>query len=280
MKKQNNNNVFIAVREVSSKNTPNGNNRNRLWWESMPMTYKNWEGQDRRLESLEDFKHAEDVLFSNSPFLREQFDFTAYTSKRVLDLGCGSGVLSMVLARNGADVVSADLTESATKMTQRNAKLQKQKIQVIRTNAECLSFANDSFDYVLSWGVLHHTENTEAAFAEIARILKPNGTGLVMVYHKSSIFYYFKGLIWLFLKGKIFKGYNLSTVIDFYVDGYFHRHFTAQELIKSLSDSGLSSENIFITQQQQKIIPFIPKFLDIFLKFHFGWYLISCFKKS
>jgi len=103
---------------------------------------------------------------------------------------------------------------------------------------------------------------------------------LVMVYHKSSIFYYFKGLIWLFLKGKIFKGYNLSTVIDFYVDGYFHRHFTAQELIKSLSDSGLSSENIFITQQQQKIIPFIPKFLDIFLKFHFGWYLISCFKKS
>ena len=243
------------------------------------MTYKNWEGLDRQLESIEDFNYAEKILFSNSPYLREQYNFSTFNGKKVLDLGCGSGVLSVVLAKNGADVTAADLTENATKMTQRNAKLQNLNIKVVRTDAENLSFADNSFDYVLSWGVLHHTENTERAFTEVSRVLKPNGTGLVMVYHRSSIFYYIKGSIWLLLKGKIFKGYNLKTVIDFYVDGYFHRHFTKRELTESLRQANLNTQNIFTTQQEQKILPFIPKRLDLFLKHHFGWYLISTFKK-
>ena len=279
MKKKKYNGVFMATRNTSKEYATKGNMRNRLWWERMPMTYKNWEGSDRLLETIEDFNHAEEVLFSNSPYLREQYNFSTFNGKKVLDLGCGSGVLSVVLAKNGADVTAADLTENATKMTQRNATLQQLNIKVIRTDAENLAFANKSFDYVLSWGVLHHTENTERAFNEVSRTLKDNGTGLVMVYHKSSIFYYLKGLIWLFLKGKIFKGYNLKTVIDFYVDGYFHRHFTKQELSESLRQADLIVQTTFATQQEQKILPLIPKWLDLFLKFHFGWYLISTFKK-
>jgi len=273
------NSVFIDARNTSREKASNGNARNRLWWEHMPMTYKNWEGGNRQLDSIDDFNCAEEVLFSNSPYLRKQYDFSAYANKKVLDLGCGSGVLSVVLAKNGADVTAADLTENATKMTKRNAELQQLNIKVVRTDAENLAFANNSFDYVLSWGVLHHTENTEQAFNEVSRALKPNGTGLVMVYHKSSIFYYVKGLIWLLLKGKVFKGYSLKTVIDFYVDGYFHRHFTKQELTESLSQANLITQNVFTTQQEQKILPFIPKRLDLYLKYHFGWYLISTFKK-
>ena len=279
MKKKKHNGVFMATRNTLKEDATKGNMRNSLWWERMPMTYKNWEGLDRQLESIEDFNHAEKVLFSNSPYLREQYKFSTFSGKKVLDLGCGSGVLSVVLAKNGADVTAADLTENATKMTQRNAMLQNLNIKVVRTDAENLAFANKSFDYVLSWGVLHHTENTEKAFNEVSRTLKHNGTGLVMVYHKSSIFYYLKGLIWLFLKGKIFKGYNLKTVIDFYVDGYFHRHFTKQELSESLRQADLIVQTTFATQQEQKILPLIPKWLDLFLKFHFGWYLISTFKK-
>jgi 2-polyprenyl-3-methyl-5-hydroxy-6-metoxy-1,4-benzoquinol methylase len=279
MKNEKFNNVFIGTRGISKKNASNGNARNRLWWENMPMTYKSWEGKDRQLNTLEDFNYAEEVLFSNSPYLREQYDFSVYTRKKILDLGCGSGVLSIVLARNGADVTAVDLTENATKMTQQNSALQELDIKVVRSDAENLAFADKSFDYVLSWGVLHHTEHTEIAFNEVSRVLKPNGTGLIMVYHKSSIFYYVKGLIWLLLKGKVFKGYNLRTVIDFYVDGYFHRHFTKQELSESLQQANLIVQSTFATQQEQRILPFIPKWLDLRLKYYFGWYLIATFKK-
>ena len=279
MKKKKSNNVFINTRDISNMDASKGNARNRLWWENMPMTYKNWEGKDRELATIKDFNDAEEVLFSNSPYLREQYNFSACAGKKVLDLGCGSGVLSIALARNGADVTAVDLTENATKMTKRNSVLQKLNIKVVRSDAENMAFANNTFDYVLSWGVLHHTEHTEMAFNEVSRVLKPNGTGLVMVYHKSSIFYYVKGLIWLLIKGKMFKGYNLRTVIDFYVDGYFHRHFTKRELSESLQQAGLIVQNTFATQQEKKILPFIPKWLDLRLKYYFGWYLISTFKK-
>ena len=279
MKKKQLGNVFIKARDISKENASKGNARNRLWWENMPMTYKDWEGENRKLDTIQDFNDAENVLFSNSPYLREKYNFSNYTGKRVLDLGCGSGVLSSTLARNGADVTAIDLTENATKMTQHNSTLQKLNIKVVRGDAENLAFANNTFDYVLSWGVLHHTEHTERAFSEVSRILRANGTGLVMVYHKSSIFYYVKGWIWLLLKGKIFKGYNLSTVIDFYVDGYFHRHFTKQELSESLKQADLIAQDTFATQQEKKILPLIPRWLDLLLKHHFGWYLISTFKK-
>ena len=66
---------------------------------------------------------------------------------------------------------------------------------------------------------------------------------------------------------------------NFYVDGYFHRHFTKRELRESLAKSRLDSIDVFATQQEKKILPFIPEKLDNLLKYHFGWYLISLFKK-
>ena len=53
-------------------------------------------------------------------------------------------------------------------------------------DAEDLPFENESFDWVYSWGVLHHTPNTERAVAEASRVLKPGGTAKIMIYHKYS----------------------------------------------------------------------------------------------
>src|SRR2546429_675657 len=65
----------------------------------------------------------------------------------------------------------------------------------IQGDAENLPFADDVFDIVYSFGVLHHTENTEQAIDEVHRVLKPGGQAAVMLYAKSSYFYIFNQLL-------------------------------------------------------------------------------------
>ena len=80
--------IFKATRDTSDKKASNANDKNRLWWETMPMTYKRWEEDNRQLSTLEDFIQAEEVLFSNSPYLRNKFNFSAYSSIKL------SGIVS------------------------------------------------------------------------------------------------------------------------------------------------------------------------------------------
>src|SRR5262249_33669783 len=57
-------------------------------------------------------------------------------------------------------------------------------------NAEALSFPDESFDWVYSHGVLHHTPNPQKAINEVWRVLKPNGRVIIMLYHKNSFNYF------------------------------------------------------------------------------------------
>lgn len=54
-------------------------------------------------------------------------------------------------------------------------------------DAENLPFSNDMFDAIYSWGVLHHSPNTEKAILEVLRVLKSGGTAKIMIYHKNGV---------------------------------------------------------------------------------------------
>jgi len=271
--------ALIEARRSSEAEGARSQDLNRGWWERLPMTYAEWSTQDRTPETRADFEMIRHALFGNSPFLRECYDFAGQKGRRVLDLGCGSGVTACVFAEIGADVTAADLTQAAVEITRRAAEAWGVSLRIARVDAEAMGFADGVFDHVFSWGVLHHTRDTEAAFREVTRVLEPGGTGLVMVYHKTSAIYYLKGLAHLFLKGKIFAGYNLKTVQHFFTDGYFHRHFTRTTLHRALTDSGLTVTRIVVTQMQKKILPGIPACLDRRLKSRFGWLIVAEFEK-
>ena len=249
--------------------------RNRQWWERMPMTYADWQGDERMPQASGDFESIRTLVFANSPFFRERFDMARLKGLQVLDLGCGSGVFSCLLSEAGADVTAVDLTEAAVKLTRDSSKIFGCPVRVTQMNAESLGIGEASFDYVFSWGVLHHTPVPRRAYGEVARILKPGGSGIIMVYHKNSIIYYVLGLYWLIMRGKLFRGYTFEKVQGFFTDGFYHRNYTRRAFAEELRSSGLTVSELIVTQMEKKILPAIPAWLDRYLKARFGWLLVA-----
>lgn len=273
-------NPFIGTRKTVELEAANGQARNRLWWEAKPMTYADWDAAMRIPKTDAALQQIQRTILAASPFLRERFNFSQTEGLAVLDVGCGSGALSGLLANAGGDVTSIDLTQAAVELAERNAALNRTRFEVVRGDAENLPFAARHYDYVFSWGALHHSENFERALAEVARVLKDRGRGLIMVYHRNSIAYYLLGLYWLFAKGKLLSGYTIHNVQDFYTDGYYHRYFSVGELTECLNRAGLALHRATITQYQKRILPGIPASLDRHLKSRFGMCAVVEFEKK
>lgn len=273
-------NPFLAIRHEAALLESDPQRRNRHWWERMPMTYTDFHADERLPTTTAEFVGLKDKVLRNGPWLDAWFTDHRFDSHRVLDLGCGSGVFSCILAGLGAAVTAVDITETAVKLTNACVEANQMKIQIARMDGERLAFATEYFDFVFSWGVLHHTTHIEIAIKEVARVLKQGGRGIVMVYHRHSIVYILHGMFWLVVRGKIFAGHTLESVQDCYTDGYYHRYLTRAELTRLLRGSGLALVRVTVTQYRKKILPLIPDALDRWLKARYGMCLIAEFVKD
>lgn len=91
----------------------------------------------------------------------------------------------------------------------------------------------------------------------------------------------FRVWLWMLLaRGIIFVGDTLETAQWDYVDGFYQRHFTKLELKDCFAEANLETTEIFAPQQLEKILPFLSKIRDTFLKVKFGWYLVAEFIKK
>jgi 2-polyprenyl-6-hydroxyphenyl methylase / 3-demethylubiquinone-9 3-methyltransferase len=94
---------------------------------------------------------------------------------RILDIGCGGGVLAEPLARLGASVVGADPSESNIAVAQRHAAQSGLAIDYRCTTAEALAEAGESFDIVLAMEVVEHVADV-GLFVDLAgSLVKPGG---------------------------------------------------------------------------------------------------------
>ena len=127
--------------------------------------------------------------YERTAYLREFACFDEARGRHVLEIGVGAGSDFRSWLENGARACGVDLTEAAIRLTAEHLKvagLDTRRYELRQADAEKLPFDDDTFDVVYSYGVLHHTPNTAAAFTEAHRVLKPGAELRAMIYHVPS----------------------------------------------------------------------------------------------
>lgn len=213
------------------------------------------------------------------------FPLADLRDKDVLEIGCGTGVHARLLAEAGARVVAVDLTPTAVELTRRRLEHAALDADVREADAEALPFAGSSFDFVWSWGVIHHSENTDRVISEIARVLRPGGRLALMVYHRNSItfwvdYFLYRGV----LRGGLLRE-SPDEIANRWSDGVIARHYTRRGLAHALAPSfeevethvmGQMSEAIPLPRQLRRwIAPLVPRPLQRALLRRFGWFLYA-----
>jgi SAM-dependent methyltransferase len=100
----------------------------------------------------------------------------------VLDAGCGPGIDAAHMAQDGAPwVVAIDPSEGGVTQTRARTR-DDPNVYAIRGCLESLPFADEAFDFVFCYGVLHHLAHPESGFRELVRTLKPRGVIALYVY--------------------------------------------------------------------------------------------------
>lgn len=107
--------------------------------------------------------------------LQKQF----FAGKICLDAGCGNGRYTWAMRQLGAIVTSIDISSKAVEQCKTiNLDSHVRDIMTLKPNP--------LFDFVLSWGVLHHLADCRAAFTKVASQVKPKGVLHIMVYHDDT----------------------------------------------------------------------------------------------
>ncbi len=121
------------------------------------------------------------TAFTDAGVLERIRDAVAPTQTvRILDVGCGPGILVAALAPHAGEVVACDLTpEMLERARQRCHGASLQNVRFNLGRAESLPFADGSFDVVVTRATLHHFPDPQLVVGEMARVTMPRGRVVV-----------------------------------------------------------------------------------------------------
>lgn len=155
----------------------------RRFWEATPCGSQ----ETTAPEGTRDYyAEIERRRYELEPFIHRFAEFDSTREERVLEIGVGVGTDHIQFARAGADVHGVDLTERGIELVRRRLALEGLSSDLRVADAEALPFADDDFDVVYSWGVMHHTPDTARAIAEAIRVARPGGRICIMVYSRHA----------------------------------------------------------------------------------------------
>jgi len=116
----------------------------------------------------------------------EPIEKSFFRDKIVFDAGCGKGRHLIASAQfHAKEIIGVDLATGSVKSAFKNTK-HLTNVHIIQGNLYHLPFKNNTFDYVYSIGVLHHTPDPKKTFTELVKIIKQKGTISAWVYGKEG----------------------------------------------------------------------------------------------
>lgn len=120
-----------------------------------------------------------------SHFGRDPKDERPLAGLRLLDIGCGGGLLSEPLARLGAEMTGLDAAEKNIRIASLHAAESKLDIDYRHATAEDLAAAGESFDAVLNMEVVEHVADVDSFLGASAALVRPGGVMVVATLNRT-----------------------------------------------------------------------------------------------
>lgn len=181
------------------------------------------------------FEDVEAFRYYDQPFIHEFAQFTRYHGKRVIEVGFGAGTDFSQWLRAGAVATGIDLTpEALENLTHRIQVYRLPSPECIRVaDAENLPFDSNRFDLGYSFGVLHHSANTEKAIAELVRVVRPGGEIKLMLYNRHSVCAFKLWIKFALLRGQPWK--SLAWAMWHHMESIGTKSYSRADLRRILS---------------------------------------------
>lgn len=220
-----------------------------------------------------------------APWMKSALEFASFSGKRLLEVGFGMGTDLFQFASAGAIVSGVDLSPEHLRIATQRFAVYGLPADLRLADAEALPYEAASFDVVYTFGVIHHTPDTQKAVREIHRVLKPGGRAIIGVYHRHSAFFLCSVLLeaYLLRRGFLRDSYRrtLSRI-------EVRQHSEACPLVKPYSRRSLrhllrdfSEVQIECTHLDRSHFGIFGKYLPTALvgcwerRGRLGWYLIA-----
>ncbi|AHF04967.1 3-demethylubiquinone-9 3-methyltransferase [Marichromatium purpuratum 984] len=120
-------------------------------------------------------------------FGRDARDTRPFAGLRVLDIGCGGGILSESMVALGAEVTGIDITEKTLRVARMHAEAGGLAVDYRLASAAEMREAGATFDVVLNMEVLEHVEHLPDFLADSAELVRPGGVMLVSTINRTPI---------------------------------------------------------------------------------------------
>lgn len=152
--------------------------------------------------SAASLKKFDDWYFDFYPYLHEHVPFGKVSGRNVLEIGLGYGTVAQKLMQSGANYHGLDIADGPVAMAQHRADMLGKAVQASQGSALAIPYPDETFDFVITIGCLHHTGDLALAMRQVHRVLKPGQLAVIMVYNALSYRQWLRGPIGTYRRSK------------------------------------------------------------------------------